>query len=454
MAEGTVINSALNLFKVPPTDRSIESYRMVTIQPTTTGINPMEFVVPGLDSYVDLNRSYFTMELGLKKSDGNNLVANETLFPVNNLAHSIIKQIDLHLNGTLISPQSDTYHYKAYFERLLNFDRQDGETVLAPAGWFNQIDAPTTWTANNLDAATPHNDFKALSENHKGMVKAMVAETAEYAAGKRRSLVFTPHLEVFHTGKVLVPGIEIKIKFHFNPPNLFMNGVGQTARLKEQDIKIRLHLCQLRLNEALYMDLAHQRHNQRAIAVYPTVRSEIRTFSMDSTLTRFEIRDLFQNRVPDRMIVGLVDSRAFNGDYTRDPFCFQKFGLTSIKQIVKGEEYPYETLELVGNDSTKDLLGYFRFLQASGAWCKLKGNMLRKDDWVQDKGCTLFMYDNVPNGCADSKNLNPKQSGDLQLKLDFRAAPANNITVIVFGEFENLLEVDGNGAVLYDIYQH
>ena len=450
MAEGTVINSALNLFKFPPTDRSIESYRMVTIQPTTTGINPMEFVVPGLDSYVDLNRSYFTVELGLKKSDGNNLVANETLCPVNNLAHSIIKQIDLHLNRTLISPQSDTYHYKAYFERLLNFDRQD---VIAPAGWFNQIDAPTTWTAN-LDAATPHNDFKAWSENHKGMVKAMVAETVEYAAGKRRSLVFTPHLEVFHTGKVLVPGIEIKIKFHFNPPNLFMNGVGQTARLKEQDIKIRLHLCQLRLNEALYMDLAHQRHNQGAIAVYPTVRSEIRTFSMDSTLTRFEIRDLFQNRVPDRMIVGLVDSRAFNGDYTRDPFCFQKFGLTSIKQIVKGEEYPYETLELVGNDFTKDLLGYFRFLQASGAWCKLKGNMLRKDDWGQDKGCTLFMYDNVANGCADSKNLNPKQSGDLQLKLDFRAAPGNNITVIIFGEFENLLEVDGNGAVLYDIYQH
>jgi len=202
------------------------------------------------------------------------------------------------------------------------------------------------------------------------------------------------------------------------------------------------------------MELANKRHSQGAIAVYRTVRSEIRTFSMDSTLTRFEIRDLFQNRVPDRMIVGLVDSRAFNGDYARDPFCFQKFGLSSIKQIVKGEEYLYETLELVGNDSSKDLLGYFRFLLASGAWCKLKGNMVRKGDWGQNKGCNLFMYDNVANGCADSKNLNPKQSGDLQLKLDFRAAPGNNITVIVFGEFENLMEVDGNGAVLYDIYQH
>ena len=89
------MNPALRIFKVPPTDISINAYRMVTIQPTTTGINPMEFIIPGLDDFVDLGRSYFTMELSLKKSDVGNLVANEKMWPVNNLAHSIIKQIDL-----------------------------------------------------------------------------------------------------------------------------------------------------------------------------------------------------------------------------------------------------------------------------------------------------------------------------------------------------------------------
>jgi len=33
------------------------------------------------------------------------------------------------------------------------------------------------------------------------------------------------------------------------------------------------------------------------------------------------------------------------------------------------------------------------------------------------------------------------------------AAPGTNITVLVYGEFENLLEIESNGAVLYDIYQ-
>lgn len=141
MSEGTT-NGALNLFKVPKTDISTVAYRMVTIQPTTTGINPMEFVIPGLDGFTDLGRSYFTMELALKKDDGGNLVAAEKLWPANNLAHTIIKQIDLHLNGTLISPQSDTYHYKAYFESLLNFDRADGKTILRPSGWYNALDSP------------------------------------------------------------------------------------------------------------------------------------------------------------------------------------------------------------------------------------------------------------------------------------------------------------------------
>ena len=78
-SEGT-INPALRIFKVPPTDISINAYRMVTIQPTTTGINPMEFIIPALDDYVDLGRSYFTMELRLKR------VRTMTWWPMKNVA--------------------------------------------------------------------------------------------------------------------------------------------------------------------------------------------------------------------------------------------------------------------------------------------------------------------------------------------------------------------------------
>jgi len=73
----------------------------------------------------------------------------------------------------------------------------------------------------------------------------------------------------------------------------------------------------------------------------------------------------------------MVLSEACNAAVGHDPFCFQTFGWQSICQLVRGEQYPYETLELVHNDGTKDLREYFRFLQASGALYKHKGNMVR-----------------------------------------------------------------------------
>ena len=149
---------------------------------------------------------------------------------------------------------------------MLNYDREDGKTVLGPQGWFNRLDFPPQWTANNTDTAANggagHLDYQRLPANHKGALAAMVAEVAKYAGGVTHSLVFTPHLEVFHTGKLLVPGIEIKMKFHFNSPNLFLNGVGEAGRLMEGDVKLRFHLCQLRLNDAIYTSLSAQRHNE------------------------------------------------------------------------------------------------------------------------------------------------------------------------------------------------
>lgn len=63
------------------------------------------------------------------------------------------------------------------------------------------------------------------------------------------------------------------------------------------------------------------------------------------------------------------------------PFAFEKLGVTSIKQIIRGEEYPYETLELNQNDELKDFHGYFRFLQATGPLMKSGDCMVKPDDW-------------------------------------------------------------------------
>ena len=78
--------------------------------------------------------------------------------------------------------------------------------------------------------------------------------------------------------------------------------------------------------------------------------------------------------------------------------------------------------------------------------------LLQYSDWGQGKNSALFMFENMGSGDADSKMLNPRQSGDLQLKLRFIAPPGKDITVLIYGEFENMFE-NMFGALMYNIYE-
>ena len=449
-----VKNPMLDLFRVPPTDVSIASYRMVPISPFTTGINPVDFQIDPQEDFVDLSRSYIELEWTLKKAAaGANTVAAEHTYLVNNIAHSLFKQINVRLNGTLISPQTDTYHYKAYFETLLNYNRDDGETILKPAGWFNAIDTPDALTANQLDQT--HADFSAMSEEYQHYVKTIQLENAKHAGGKARVLCFVPHIEVFHLSKLLIPQVQISVQLYFNPPTVWsMQYQGANAvRLAAEDIKATLYLCQVRVTTSVYMELMGGLESGRQLAAYPTVRSEVRTYNIQRNTLNVEINNPFQNRLPNMVLIALVDSRAFNGDVARYPFTFKKYNLKSISQMVRGEIYPFVMLELAHNDDSKDLRGYRQFLQATGSLCKSRGNMVRAQDWGQGHHCTLFVYENAANGCLNSPILNPQLSGEIRLKLQFGADQGANLTALVYAEFENKLEIDSNKSVLYDVYK-
>ena len=171
-ASAKTMSPALQVFAVPKTNTSMLGVRFTQLRPVTTGINPMEFLIPATDAFLDLNRSYFEVELRLKNTAGN-YDKDDKIYPVTNIAHTIIKQLSVHVNSVLLEPQTDHYHYKAFFQTLLNNNRQDGETILAPQGWYNDFDLPAELTANAEDSTTPHAEYKALSTLQKnGIITA------------------------------------------------------------------------------------------------------------------------------------------------------------------------------------------------------------------------------------------------------------------------------------------
>ena len=227
--------------------------------------------------------------------------------------------------------------------------------------------------------------------------------------------------------------------------------------LPEANVNVRFFLCQVKVNPSIYREIMADMKGTPTrpgkSAVYPIVRSEIRTYSHPTDNRHFECNNPFQGQVPNRLIVALCEQAAFNGDITKYPFRFEKFNMSIIKQMINGEEYPYETLELKYDGDDKDWRGYQRFLRATGCLCRGKGNMVREEDWGHGKHFNIFLFDNTANGCVDSPVLNPKKTGEVRVVIDFGANPGENLTVLLYGEFENLMEINGAGVITYDVYR-
>ena len=111
--------SELDLFSVPPTQTSMEQGSWVEYHPLTTVSDgsPIEFDVSGTgDEYVDFANTMLYVKAKVTQPNNANLVADMDVGPVNLFLHSLFSQVDISLNGTLITSLTNTYPYTAMLE--------------------------------------------------------------------------------------------------------------------------------------------------------------------------------------------------------------------------------------------------------------------------------------------------------------------------------------------------
>ena len=133
--------SALDLFTVPPTLTSIEQGSWVEYHPlaTLTDSAPIEFIVNGAsDLYLDLANTFLQIQCKIVKANGEDLTSadDDLIAPENLFLHSLFSELNISLNGTLVSSSTNTYAYRAYIETLLNYGRDCKDSQLALSMYF------------------------------------------------------------------------------------------------------------------------------------------------------------------------------------------------------------------------------------------------------------------------------------------------------------------------------
>ena len=288
---------SLDLFDVLDVDYRYEASWDVAFQPALTGTRPITFSILASDDYYDRNElrflvkvrltdpavSYQGLKANLADSDANNTT---NTYCVNNFGHTIFRDINMSMNGVLMTEQSNTYHYRAYLETLLNYNREEGATKLAPRGWVNQLNLTAELGATGANSDTPTNANWSGNAELRSLTRKWLSENWH-------TFIIRPHLPPLKTGKCLVPGVQLDFELLLNPNSVYLMCTPNKGPLvaKEfpaihnEDIKVTLLMRKVTLNANVYVRLQKERQLGKKIVRYPVVRSEIRTFSFDGRTT-------------------------------------------------------------------------------------------------------------------------------------------------------------------------
>ncbi|KAK2150394.1 hypothetical protein NP493_2421g00007 [Ridgeia piscesae] len=101
-------------------------------------------------------------------------------------------QVDVSLNGTLVTPSTNTYAYRAYIETLLSHGAEAKNSQLTSALWYKD-------TAGHMDATDNEN---------KGLLKRK-----DYTTGSRIvDMMGRLHVDLFFQDRYLLNGVDVKIR--------------------------------------------------------------------------------------------------------------------------------------------------------------------------------------------------------------------------------------------------
>lgn len=428
-ASSECLRSELDLWVVPPTQTALESTHWIPYKPLTTldSSNTVEFSIPGVGhEYIDPAHTLLYIKAKIVKADGSDIVAgdNSDATPVNYPLHALWSQVDVSLNQKVISHSSMTYSYRAYIEALLNYDRSAKDSHLTQRMWYQD----TAGHFDSLDA----------TEN-----LGLAWRRARTANSRVWECMGPLHIDFFNQDHFLINNVEMRIKLIRNRDAFTLMSTAGTEKIKLLDAT--LYIRKVAVSPSIM--LAHAQALEKSPAKYPVNRVDIKTVTITQGLRDKNLDNLFMNQLPQRVIIGFIDNRAFNGDFTLNGFNFQHFDVNYVSLMVDGHPVPSQPLT-PDFENNLYMECYNTLFSGTGLHWKDEGNNISFTDYA--KGSTLLAFDLSPDLSASEPHWNLQKQGTLRLELKFAKPLPAPINCLVYAEFQNLVEIDKHRNVVVD----
>lgn len=422
--------AGVDIFSAPCTQTAISKRTKADFYPVAnlSDLGPLEFAIPASeDDYWDLNDHCLEVKFKVVKQDGANVTPTDKVAPVNFLLHSLFRQVDLYLNGKLVSTAYTSYPYKAYLEKQLNYDKNVKTTQFG-------CELYTKDEAGKMDDNDPTNEAA-----NSGLVGRF-----EYTkSGQTVTLRGSLHIDFLRQERLLLNQVDIRIKLSPNKPEYFLMSP-ETDSYSIKMISARLEMVKVGLHPSVL-----NRHNlslNSQNAKYPMRRTEIKTFTIPQGDMHVVKENMYTGQMPRRIVIGVLESDAYHGNFKKCPFNFKNFNLNYVCAFIDGERFPSRAL--TPNFATNDYLeAYETLFTGNGIKNDLRTIDITRKEYPN--GYSLVIIPFCPSE-PDSVGFDLIRNGTLRLEMKFAQALPTSATVIVYGEFDSVLEITKDRQVVLD----
>ena len=147
---------------------------------------------------------------------------------------------------------------------------------------------------------------------------------------------------------------------------------------------------------------AHLKNLQSDRIKYPIKRVAMKYFTKGANRDDLSEQNLCDGQLPTRIVLGMVNSSAFNGNIKQNPFNFQHFNVRSIVLRVNGKAVPFEELEL-DFSSGKYLMGYLSLFQGTDTLYSNHSMGITTENYKN--GHTIYAFDLETNSVPGEMTL-------------------------------------------------
>jgi len=424
----------MDLFTIPPLQKSVEYGKTVDYHPINTiaGGAPIEFEIPGAgEEYIDLCNSVLFIKVKVVQQNGQNLPAGARVAPVNLFLHSLFSQVDISLNGTLVTTASDTYGYRAYIETLLSYGRDAKQTQLTGALYHK--DEAGKFDELNLEAG---------QDDANPVNPGFVWRNQFIAESRSVDMIGRIHADLFFQDRYIINEVNVKIRLIPSRDAFSLMGAAQHKVVIEKAV---LHVRKVKLSSKIFME--HADALQKTNAKYPIRRVICKSVTVPQGFYDLSHEKLFSGQLPNRIIIGLVLNTAFSGNRERNPYNFQHFNLSEISVFADGQNVQNIKPLKIDYVNRQFIQAYNTLFTGTGRQFHDEGLYIDRLDYAQ--GNCLYAFDLSPD-LTDDDRFDLLRTGSVRLQLKFAEQLEHPITLIIYAEYQNILEIDNNRNVVFD----